>query len=624
MSIIDITLGAFFGLLMRLCHLITGHFGRTILAFTLLTKVVLFPISLISQKNAIIMVKIRPLLADLQARHEGDLETLLKEQKLLYRKEKYSAWKAILPLLIQIPLIIGVISVINDPVRHIGHAVDPLFWGVDLLKTPDTALIPLLAIISVLLLCVTQNRYNVLSREQGFLGRWGVTLFLTLFTGWFVFACPAGVGLYWTFSNLLGIVILAVCNLIYNPGKYIDREARTVKPKLTKTEKTVKRERKIREKIREKEDMKRFEAAKKELVFYSEASGFYKYFSHFIRYILDHSDITVHYLTSDSEDQVFGIDTPRFQTYFCSGHGLITAFMKMNADIVVMTMPDLEVYHYKRSLIRKDIEYIYTHHGEGSFHLMIRKSALDHFDTIFCYSRNHNEEIRAMERVYGLPEKKLVNVGFGLLDKLIEEYGNTEQTIHETPQILIAPSWQKDNILEYCLEPLLDGLAPLGAQIIIRPHPEFVKRFAGKWKQISDRYQNSVNVITEADFSSNATVYQSDLVITDWSTIAQEFSFTTKKPSLFINTPMKVMNPEWKRIGIEPMDIWIRDKIGFSLDVDQLGAITYKIRELMTNKATYQAAIEQLLTEHMYHLGQTAQVGGEYIIGQIRAGRKPK
>ena len=71
---------------MRLCYDVTNDFGWAILVFTLLTKIILFPISLISQRNSIIMVKIQPQLSDLQARYEGELETLISEQKALYKK----------------------------------------------------------------------------------------------------------------------------------------------------------------------------------------------------------------------------------------------------------------------------------------------------------------------------------------------------------------------------------------------------------------------------------------------------------------------------------------------------------------------------------------------------------
>jgi YidC/Oxa1 family membrane protein insertase len=420
--------------------------------------------------------------------------------------------------------------------------------------------------------------------------------------------------------------VLAVCNIIYNPKKYIDYENRSIKLKPTKAEKAAQRERRKKEKAREKEDMQRFFSTEKELVFFSEASGFYKYFRIYIDYILEHSDITVHYLTADINDQVFQIKKPRFETYFCTGNGLITAFMKMDADIVAMTMPDLETYHYKRSLVRKDIDYIHIEHAIGSTFLSHRKTALNNFDTIFCYSKNVNEEIRATERVYDLKEKKLLNVGYGLLDEMINDYKSTEHTQHSKPHILIAPSWQKDNILEYCLEPLLESLFTLSAKIIIRPHPEFVKRFPGKMNAITEIYKDRVGEDFEiqTDFSSNRAVFESDVIITDWSAIAQEFSFTTKKPSLFINTPMKIMNPEWQKIGIEPMDIWIRNRVGESLDTDKLTEANELVQKMLDNGDSYSAAIDQVMSEYLYRTDNAGETGGGYIIERIKERRKEK
>jgi len=609
---------------MRFCYIITDNFGWSIVVFTLLTKAILFPISLISQKNSIVMVKIKPTLDDLQARYESEPDLLMKEQKALFKREGYSALKAILPLLIQIPLIIGVISVINNPARHLGSYIDPDFFGLDLLILPGNLFVPALAILSTIFLCVMQNKYNVISREQGFFGKWGVALFLVVFTGWFVFVVPAGVGLYWTYSNVSGVLVLAICNMIYNPKKYIDYENRSIKTKPTKAEKNAERERRKLEKAREKEDMQRFFSTEKELVFFSEASGFYKYFEHFIDYIIENSDITVHYLTADLRDQVFKLNKPQLQTYFCSSHGLITTFMKMDSAVVAMTLADLDIYHYKRSIVRKDIEYIYIDHGLGSCNLTLRKGALNHYDTIFCYSKDYNGEIRATERVYGLPEKNLVNVGFGLLDRLIKSYSSTEDTENTKPQILIAPSWQKDNLLEYCLSPLLDGLFTLDADIIIRPHPEFIKRFPGKIKTIYEKYTEKINdgtLVIQTDFSSNSTVYNSDLVITDWSSIALEFSFTTKKPSLFINTPMKVMNPDWRDIDVEPMDLWLRNRIGISLDTDELGNAGAIVKELLDSRDDYATAIIDIMSEHLYNIGHTAEIGGAYIIDSVTARR---
>ena len=105
MTIIDMLLGTPLGVLFRLCFEITADFGWAIILFTFLTKIILFPISFISQKNAVIMVRMKPQLDDIQERYAGEYEVMIKEQKALYKKEHYSTFKATLPLLIQIPII---------------------------------------------------------------------------------------------------------------------------------------------------------------------------------------------------------------------------------------------------------------------------------------------------------------------------------------------------------------------------------------------------------------------------------------------------------------------------------------------------------------------------------------
>ena len=99
----------------------------------------------------------------------------------------------------------------------------------------------------------------------------------------------------------------------------------------------------------------------KHLVFYSESSGFYKYYQGIIEWLLAHTNLTIHYITSDPEDQIFALaeKEDKIRAYYIGEKRLITLMMKMDADVVVMTMPDIENFHIKRSYIRKDIEYIY-------------------------------------------------------------------------------------------------------------------------------------------------------------------------------------------------------------------------------------------------------------------------
>jgi len=63
-------------------------------------------------------------------------------------------------------------------------------------------------------------------------------------------------------------------------------------------------------------------------MFYSESSGFYKYYRGMIEELLENSDIVIHYVTSDPEDQVFQIRHERFKAYYIGEIKLITLMMK--------------------------------------------------------------------------------------------------------------------------------------------------------------------------------------------------------------------------------------------------------------------------------------------------------
>lgn len=678
-GLINTVFGVPLGYLMYFSYKLVGNYGMSIIIFTLLTKVLMLPLSLVSQKNSIKMVKMQPRLDEIKQRYAGNAQQILLEQKKLYKEEKYSSFASLLPLLIQIPLILGLINVIYNPLQHLIHldsnliaeltkkvgellgggmpagaaaqievlnavksspssfvnllgnakalsdirALDFLFLGFDLAQKPNLSdislLIPLLSGLSSFLLSALQNKHNVLQREQGFIGKWGMAAFLVAFSTYFAFIVPMGIGLYWIAGNYLSIPVLFLSNLIYNPNKYIDYENRSQKPKLTAAQRKALREEKRKNRQRENEDSKRFFAGPKKLVFYSESSGFYKYFAAIIDYLLDNCELDIHYVTSDPKDKIFENKNDRIKAYYIGPNKLIAFMMKMDADMVVMTLPDLDQYHIKRSIVRKDVEYIYLDHGMTSYHLMLREHALDSYDTIFVYGPNHITEIRQMEELYGTKVKKLVKTGYALLDELLAGVATMQNQENEKKQVMIGPSWQKDNLLEYCLNDMLSQMLHRGYKVILRPHPEFIKRFPDKMKAIEERYKDDVgeDFEIETDFSSNASVYTSDLVVTDWSSIAQEFSYATKKPSLFINTPMKIMNPNYKKIDAVPLDISLRDEIGVSVDVDDFNKLPEIVEELLSNQEFYKEKITRVVEENIYNIGSAAKAGGEYIIGRL-------
>ena len=596
-------LGRFFSILLNWCNGLTGNFWWAIVAFTLLTKILLLPVSVLVQKNSIKMVKMYPEMNRIKAKYFGNKDKISEEQYLLYKRENYHPMLDLIPTILQLVILMGVVKAIPASEER-----SPLYM-------------PILAALSALVMCLAQNRSNVLQSEQSKANQWGTLVFsvaLSLYLGLFV---SKGVAFYWICSNLMATAQMYLLNACISPKKYIDYDALAQSRKeLEKVEKmsAVTKHKRPKELVRrEKADYKRFLAfPNKQIVFYSEKNGFYKYFRDVIEAIQRRTDIIIHYISSDPEDEIFSLESDSFHTYYIE-EKLMVLMMRMDADIVVMTTPDLQKYYIKRSMVRDDVEYVYIDHGMNSVNLMLRKGALDAFDTVFCSNDSVLQEIRAQEKVYGLKPKTLVKYGYAMIDQMIRTYSDQPPVKNEPPVILIAPSWQEDNIMDICIDGILRNLLPLQLQVIVRPHPQYVRHYPEKLDALRKNYRDFANFCLQEDFSSNQTVFNADILVTDWSGIAYEYAFTTLKPCLFINTPMKVMNPDYRDIGLEPFDLVIRNQIGIALQPKETDQIADAIERLLHEPVFSKESIANLRDKSLYNVGCAASVGADYLIRRL-------
>lgn len=673
------------GMIMKICYKFCNNYGIAIILFTLFSKIVLLPISIWIQKNSIKMVRIQPEINRIKTNYFGDKDRIAEEQTKLYKREKYNAFASLIPLFVQIVLLIGLVKIINQPLTYILNIenevttnlvnvalesnenlepessslelavvkdiqndlniekykdhineediqkikdLDLRFCGFDLgwIATVEKGIaiwIPIIAGLSALILCIGQNKMNVLQAEQSVYNKYGMMILsvgLSLYLGAFV---PAGVALYWTFSNLFAVLQQWLLNIFINPKKYVDYE------ELEKTQKQLQElidinkkngKRTTEQKKKERKDYKRFfSIVNKHLVFYSESNGFYKYYKAIIEYLLENTNIVIHYITSDYNDKIFEKEKmyENLKAYYIEEKKLITLMMKMDADVVVMTMPDINNYHIKRSYIRKDIEYIYIPHGMDSINLTMRTCSINNYDTIFLTGKYQKEEQEKTNEVYNLKNRKLFEWGYSLLDDMISDY-QKNKTINSKKTVLIAPSWQKDNIVDLCLNDILDSLKQEDIKVIVRPHPQQVRHMKEKFDAMKEKYKDNPNVEIQTDFSANNTVFNADLLITDWSAIAFEYAYTTKKPVLFVDTPMKIMNPDYKKIDVEPFNIWVRNEIGEIVSVENCKNINITVNKMLDNSTIYEDKINKLVNESVYNIGHSGEIGANYIINSIQ------
>ena len=677
------------GSVMRFCYNLFNNYGIAIILFTLFSKIVLLPISIWVQKNSIKMVKMQPDINKIKIKFFGDKDRIADEQSKLYKKEKYNAFASLIPLFVQIFLLLGLVEVINKPITYIANVpkdkveslveialdkhddlnpesssleltvfndiksgnhlkkynkvidsetsqrisnINMNFFGFDLTWVASSIrgkswLVPIFAGISAWLLCVAQNAINVLQAEQSKFNKYGMMAFsvgLSLYLGCFV---AAGVALYWVFSNIFAIVQQIILNIFINPKKYVDYkelEKSNSELKAMENSNTVRQTKE--QKKKEKQDYKRFfSVVNKHLVFYSESNGFYKYYKGIIEYLLNNTNITIHYITSDYNDKIFELEKKnnRIKAYYIAEKKLITLMMKMEADIVVMTMPDLDNYHIKRSYLKKDIEYIYIPHGMDSLNMTMREKSMNNFDTIFVTDKYQKDEMEKTIEYYDLKNKNIFDWGYSLLDDMIYDYQKNKKK-NDVKTVLIAPSWQKDNIVDLCLDDLIDKLSGHDYKVILRPHPQQVRHCKERFENLKQKYSDDDTVLIQTDFSSTDTVFNADLMISDWSGIAYEYAYTTKKPDLFINTPMKVMNPIYKEINDSPINVWSRDVIGKSVNVSDLDKIDKTVDTMLKDSKKYSDRINDLVNDSVYNLGNSASCGANYIIESLQGKIKKK
>lgn len=665
------------GYVMKWCWELLGNYGLAIILFTLCTKIILLPVSIWVHKNSIKMVMIQPDINFIKAKYYGDRERIAEEETAMQKKKGYSPFATVVPLLLQLLLLTAVLYIVKQPLTNVLHmssetvsalanslginaenqleiikaiqsgvATDASFDGVvSQIKPLDLSfiglslgiepykawglytLVPVIAGISSLFLCWVMNATNVLQVEQGKFSKYGTTVLsvgISLFLGFFVYT---GVALYWVASNVFAIVQQYILNAAISPKKYVDyerlSESRKALADIERLGDGKEKDARAKENAkREKADYKRFfKIVNKHFVIYSERSGFYKYFESLINGLKKKSNITIHYVTSDPDDAIFKLaeTDPKIKPYYIGQKKLITFMMRMDADIVAMTTPDLDNYYIKRSLVRKDVEYIYVPHDMMSVHMGFRKAALDHFDTIFCTGEHVAREVRKTEQVYSLPEKTLVKFGYPLEEKLEKAYEDMDKTPHTKREILIGPSWQKDNLLDSCVDTLIEQLMCDENHITVRPHPEYVKRYPEKIRLLTEKYAGvpDEKLTFELDFTTNRSTYSSDLLITDWSAIAYEFCFSTKKPVLFVNTKIKMENPEWEKLGLTPAEIYLRNEVGVALEKSDLGRTKAVADELMASGEKYKEKITALLHKHLYSYGTDGAEGVRYVLRRL-------
>ena len=107
------------GEVLRFIYNFTGNFGWAIIIFTVLVRLCMLPLTIKQQKSMDNMQKIQPELNALQKKYQHDKDKLNQETMKLYEKYQVNPMGGCLPLLIQMPILLAIYGVIQNPITYV-------------------------------------------------------------------------------------------------------------------------------------------------------------------------------------------------------------------------------------------------------------------------------------------------------------------------------------------------------------------------------------------------------------------------------------------------------------------------------------------------------------------------
>lgn len=254
-----------------------GSYGIALIIFTLLAKIILLPFQMKSKKSMVDMQRIQPQLKELEKKYKNNKEQYSLAVQKLYKKEKVSLTGGCLPLLLTMPIMLGLYAVVRQPLTFmfgfdqdlirqiaeiVGVATDNVknmsyleieiaskmgefqtqlnsiipnlkvidfhFLGLDLAAIPQLSQISVLWIIPALS-GLTSYAYSMLvkkyqpapasNNDQAQAMNGCTTYMMPLMSVYIAFIVPGGLGFYWVVNNVLMMAQEPLLNWYYTKYK---------------------------------------------------------------------------------------------------------------------------------------------------------------------------------------------------------------------------------------------------------------------------------------------------------------------------------------------------------------------------------------------------------------------
>jgi YidC/Oxa1 family membrane protein insertase len=177
-------------------HSLLGNWGWTIIVFTILIKLLFFPLSAAGYRSMAKVKLVTPKMQAIRERYKGDPAKMNQATMELYKQEKINPLGGCLPILVQMPVFISLYYVLQSAVEIRGAPW--IGWITDLAQHDPYAILPVLYAISMFI--TTKLNPAPADPMQA-----KMMLFMPLAFSVMFFFFPSGLVLYWVVNNVLSI-----------------------------------------------------------------------------------------------------------------------------------------------------------------------------------------------------------------------------------------------------------------------------------------------------------------------------------------------------------------------------------------------------------------------------------
>jgi len=180
----------------RFLHQYFSNYGVAIIILTILIKIIFWPLGNISYRSMKEMQKLQPKINELKEKYKNDKSKIGQETMAMYRSHKVNPMSGCLPILIQIPVFIGLYNTLLYAIE-LRHS--PFFWWIQDLSAKDPYYI------TPIIMGATQLIQQKMTPTVGDPMQAKIMLLMPVVFTFIFLNFPAGLVIYWLLNNILSI-----------------------------------------------------------------------------------------------------------------------------------------------------------------------------------------------------------------------------------------------------------------------------------------------------------------------------------------------------------------------------------------------------------------------------------